>query len=51
MCIIKSNPEIDLRQLAIFGDVVYNGGGAEILEMVRKVRVGEKLTLWGNDHG
>jgi hypothetical protein len=45
MCIIKSNPEIDLRQLAIFSEVVYNGGGAEIVEMVRKVRAGEKLLL------
>jgi predicted nucleotidyltransferase len=45
MCIIKSKPEIDLRQLAIFGELVYNGGGAEIVEMVRKVRAGEKLIL------
>ena len=43
MHIIKSNPDIDLRQLATFGELVYNGGGAEIVEMVRKVRAGERL--------
>jgi hypothetical protein len=45
MYIIDSNPDIDLRQLAAFGDLIYNGGGAEIVEMVRKVRAGEKLTI------
>jgi hypothetical protein len=43
--IIKSNPDIDLQQLAAFGDLVYNGGGSEIVELVRKVRAGEKLIL------
>jgi hypothetical protein len=43
--IIKANPEIDLRQLAMFGDLVYNNGGKEIVELVRKVRAGEKLTI------
>ncbi len=45
MCIIKSNPEINLPQLAIFGKLVYNGGGAKIVEMVRQVRADEKLVL------
>jgi hypothetical protein len=45
MAIIKSNPEIDLHQLAGFGDLIYNGGGAEIVEAVRKVRAGEKLVI------
>lgn len=45
MCIVHSNTNIDLRKLAVFGELVYNGGGAEIVEMVRKVRAGEKLIL------
>ena len=42
---VKANPEIDLEKLAELGQLVYNGGGQEILEMVRKVRAGEKLVL------
>jgi hypothetical protein len=45
LCMIHANLEIDLRQLAFFGELVYNAGGAEIVEMVRKVRTGEKLTI------
>jgi hypothetical protein len=45
MYIIKSNPEIDLQQLAAFGKLVYPSGDAEIVELVRKVRAGEKLIL------
>jgi len=45
MYIIDSNSEIDLKQLAAFGELVYNGGGAEIIELVRKVRAGEKIRL------
>jgi predicted nucleotidyltransferase len=45
ICIIKSNPEIDLPQLATFGEMAYNGGGSKIVEMVRTVRAGEKL-VW-----
>jgi hypothetical protein len=45
MFMVKSNAEIDLRQLAIFGDLIYNGGGADIVETVRKIRAGEKLIL------
>lgn len=43
--IVKKNADIDLESLEELGDVVYNGGGKEILELVRKVRAGEKLEL------
>jgi len=42
---VRANPDIDLRKLHTLGQLVYNGGGDEIVEMVRKVRAGEKLTL------
>jgi hypothetical protein len=43
--IVKVNAEIDLDTLAELGDLVYPGGGKEIVEMVRKVRTGERLQL------
>jgi hypothetical protein len=43
--IVKSNPQIDLDKLADLGQLVYKGGGDEIVEMVRRVRAGEKLNL------
>lgn len=43
--IVKSNATIDVTKLAELGQLVYNGGGAEIVELVRKVRAGEKLVL------
>lgn len=45
MYMIKSNPEIDLPKLEELGDLVYPGGGKEIVEKVRQVRAGEKLNL------
>jgi hypothetical protein len=45
MQIIDSNPNIDLEKLAELGDLVYPGGGKEIVEKVRQVRTGEKLML------
>lgn len=42
---VKANPEIDLTKLESRGELVYPGGGKETLEMVRKVRAGEKLTI------
>jgi hypothetical protein len=42
---VKANPDIDLVKLHALGQLVYNGGGDEIVENVRKVRAGEKLTL------
>ncbi len=43
--IVKKNAEIDLEMLGKLGNLVYNGGGKEILELVRRVRSGEKLEL------
>jgi hypothetical protein len=43
--VVKSNPDIDLKKLHVLGQMVYNGGGAEVIEMVRCVRAGEKLLL------
>jgi hypothetical protein len=42
---VKNNTEIDLSKLKQLGELVYVGGGKEIVEMVRKVRAGEKLRL------
>ena len=42
IAIVKTNDDIDLEKL---GDIVYNGGGQEILELVRRIRAGEKLEL------
>jgi len=45
MLMVKKNPNIDLAVLAELGELVYPGGGKEIVELVRKVRAGEKLQL------
>jgi hypothetical protein len=42
---IRSNPDIDLEKLGQLGELVYPGGGQEIVEKVRQVRAGEKLNL------
>jgi hypothetical protein len=42
---VISNSDIDLEKLAELGDLVYAGGGKEIVEKVRQVRAGEKLIL------
>jgi hypothetical protein len=42
---IKTNPEIDLDKLAKLGDLVYSGGGAELVQKVGQVRRREQLTL------
>jgi hypothetical protein len=42
---VKVNADIDLERLAELGELVYPGGGKEIVEMVRRVRAGEKLEL------
>jgi hypothetical protein len=42
---VKVNPEIDLAKLEELGNLVYPGGGKEIVEKVRQVRTGEKLVL------
>jgi hypothetical protein len=45
MYIVDMNPNIDLEKLHALGQLVYNGGGDEIVEKVRQVRAGEKLVL------
>lgn len=42
---VKTNPDIDLVKLQALGQLIYNGGGEEIVENVRKARAGEKMTL------
>jgi hypothetical protein len=43
--IVKANPVIDLEKLHTLGQLVYNGGGDELVEKVRQVRAGNKLVL------
>jgi hypothetical protein len=43
--IVYSNPNIDLKKLAELGNLVYPEGGKEVVEMVRRIRAGEKLIL------
>ena len=43
--IVNVNPEIDLAKLEELGNLVYPGGGKEVLEKVRQIRAGEKLVL------
>src|SRR5262245_25026066 len=45
MRIVGANPAIDLDKLVQLGRRVYPGGGKEIVEMVRRVRAGERLEL------
>ena len=45
MDMVQRNSELDEELLQTLGDLVYNGGGKAIVELVRKVRAGEKLTL------
>ncbi|MFL5243751.1 MAG: hypothetical protein ACJ8FY_16745 [Gemmataceae bacterium] len=42
---VKVNPQMATEKLAELGDLIYPGGGNELLELVRKVRAGEKLNL------
>ena len=42
---VRANADIDLEKLHALGQLIYNGGGDELVENVRKVRAGEKLTL------
>ncbi len=43
--VVRANPDIDHVKLHTLGQLVYNGGGDEIVEKVRQVRAGEKLIL------
>jgi hypothetical protein len=42
---VRANAEIDLDRLAQLGEMVYAGGGDEVLEFVRKTRTGEQLVV------
>jgi hypothetical protein len=42
---VLANPELDLDQVAALGELVYPGGGKEIVEIVRRVRAGAQLSL------
>jgi hypothetical protein len=42
---VRANPRIDEKVLVELGDMVYPDGGKDLLELVRKVRAGEKFTL------
>lgn len=43
--LVKKNADIGLEKLQELGEQIYSGGGGEILELVRKIRAGEKLVL------
>src|SRR5262249_37849754 len=45
IAILKANPTIDLDQLRAFGELVYPGGGQELVDKVGQVRRGEMLLL------
>jgi hypothetical protein len=45
IAIVENNLDIDPEKLAPLGELVYSGGGAEIVEKVRQVRAGERLQL------
>jgi hypothetical protein len=45
ICMVHANPSMDRMRLAELGELVYSGGGAGLLEMVRKVQAGEPLAL------
>lgn len=43
--LVKNNASIDLDTLQQLAENIYSGAGKEIVEMVRRVRAGEKLVL------
>jgi hypothetical protein len=43
--LVRPTPNLNLDTLAQLGDLVYPGGGKEIVEKVRQVRAGERLQL------
>lgn len=45
IAIVKTNPKIDMAFLAHLGDLVYPGGGKEILKLVADVRAGKRLNI------
>jgi hypothetical protein len=45
MYMVDSNPACDLETLSEIASLIYPDGGKDVVEMVRKVRAGEKLVL------
>jgi hypothetical protein len=45
IAMVEANAEADSEKLADLGELVYPGGGAEVIELVRRARAGEKLNL------
>jgi hypothetical protein len=43
--LVKQNPNIDEAKLALLGELVYVGGGQEVLEMIQTIRAGKNLRL------
>ncbi len=43
--VVKENDEINDAKLHALGELVYGGGGADLMKMVRNVRAGERLVL------
>jgi hypothetical protein len=43
--IVLNNPDLDLEKMSALGELVYPGGGKEIVELVRRVRAGEQIIL------
>jgi len=43
--IVRAHENIDMELVVHLGELVYSGGGAEIVELVRRVRAGETLIL------
>jgi hypothetical protein len=42
---VKANPDVDFTKLEELGELIYPGGGKEIVEKVQQVRTGQKLVL------
>lgn len=45
ICMVQENSDYDQDKLAQLGDLVYPGGGKEVLELARRALAGEKLLL------
>jgi len=43
--ILLSNPELDREALQALCETIFVGGGAEVLEIIRKMQAGEKIEL------
>ena len=45
IAMIQANPTVDLKLIADLGELVYAGGGKEVVAMVGRVRSGERLVF------